>query len=184
MSLEKTFCLVMAWAFLPVAVYANERVLGYPVKKLEAPLLEVQGWTGKQAAFFPMFRVWKQDRVEGMPAIWYAFTMGKVQQDLSDVFANPRYKGVKTQGWHFQFDCQKQRGRVIEYRRTSESFLQGQGQSYTHKMDLPYQGEWIQFCAEGLEKDWVLKYPESLYEKSTLVMLWKEVCPCTMITRK
>lgn len=160
----------------PIAVQADERVLGYKVQKLDHPLIAVEGWVGKKAAYCPMLRVWKRDTVDQLPAIWYAFTAGKGRTDLSDVFENPRYDGVKTQAWHFQFDCGKRQGRVVEYRRTSDSFLRGKSVSYRNQEDLPYQGQWIEYTDKGLKKEWVLLHPEALYEKSTLEMLWRETC--------
>lgn len=113
----------------PGASSVPDEIQGHPYKRLIGSLIEVEGWKG----FMPqskVFHVWKRKPVDDWfhRDIWLATTVGHTEPDLKTALtlADDTYKNISTEADRYQFDCNRNRARVIDRVRTSGPFKTGE----------------------------------------------------------
>ncbi len=164
----------------PGASSVPDEIQGHPYKRLIGSLIEVECWKG----FMPrskVFNVWKREPVDDWfyRDIWLATTVGRTELDLKTALTleDDTYKHISTEADRYQFDCNRNRARVIERVRTSGPFKTGEVVfRSTVAEGLPFGGEWIPFDTDRVHRQWLLTTPDSEYLVPKIEILWEETC--------
>lgn len=105
--------------------------------------------------------------------------MGRTELDLKTALTleDDTYKHISTEADRYQFDCNRNRARVIERVRTSGPFKTGEVVfRSTVAEGLPFGGEWIPFDTDRVHRQWLLTTPDSEYLVPKIEILWEETC--------